>query len=316
VQTLFGVNLPWLFGSYGHDLAPNENVRDWGCDFDTLDAYRPLVEARELGFRAVRIWLCERAEGIVTDGGVVTGVHPTLLESVKVLEECARLVGVRIYWTLFDGNSWKRERDPFTHRIVTDRDETLRFAERVAVPIARALDPEIAVGLEVINEPETMTSECISAADEETVEWNVLGRAIATIGDAVRAERPDLAITAGTMHVFLPSLWKSGAKLDAIDIHMYHRTGGLPSRDDLAKYVGDPRIASDEIPLIAGECGLPDDAPAGAEAHLVDYLRNAQSNGYRAAFLWRLEGVLIAKQGARGETAVAGLVRRALRELT
>src|SRR4051812_21561683 len=43
-RTLFGVNLPWFFGAYGHDLAINENVPDWGCDFDSFKSYRPLIE--------------------------------------------------------------------------------------------------------------------------------------------------------------------------------------------------------------------------------------------------------------------------------
>ena len=43
---LVGVNLPWLFGAYGHDLATTEMHPDWGHDFDAFRAYRPLVEAQ------------------------------------------------------------------------------------------------------------------------------------------------------------------------------------------------------------------------------------------------------------------------------
>ena len=315
-RTLFGINLPWFFGSYGHDLAVNPNVPDWGCDFNAFKSYRPLIEAREIGFGAVRIWLCERAEGVVVRDGEIVGVHPKLLESIRVLQECAHLVGVRIYWTLLDGNSWKREQDALTHRIISDADQTARFAEHVVVPIVKLLDPQISVALEVINEPETMTSECVHGDGEITVPWSDLGRAIRVIGDASRAERSRLAITAGTMHVFLPSLWKSEPRLDAIDIHMYHRTGGLPSRSDLANYVGDPRITTSEIPLIAGECGLPDDVDSEGPARLVDYLHNAQQNHYLAAFLWRLEGSLVAQEPSRTLTPAAGLVRLALRELS
>ncbi len=293
MRSLLGVNLPYFKGAYGHDLAPSARWPEWPCDFDLLAAYRPLLETKELGLDAVRIWLCEGAEGLLLDSdGHVTGPHPRLLESIRMLEEGARVAGVRIYWSLLDANAASRDGDVITRSILADRDQAARFAERVAGPIARALDPRVAVALEIVNEPEVVTESCkdVRADDVPSVAWEDVGRAIALAGAAARAEHPELLVTSGTGHVFLPKLWASGAGLTAIDIHMYHPEGGLPTREDLESYAGDPSAVG--LPMIAGECGVPKPSEDPGTA-MRNYVINADQNGYDAAFLWKLEGDLI-----------------------
>lgn len=288
------MNLPWFFGAYGHDLADNEHHPTWGNDYDDALAAGALGRARAVGFDAVRVWLCEHAEGVVTSRGKVVGVRPELLDRVARVQDLAAAEGLRVYWSLLDGNSWKREGDALTHAVMTDADQCARFAERVAAPIARVIDPARAVGLEALNEPEVMTAECVAAGDT-SVPWPALGASLRAIGDVVRGARPGLAVTAGTMHVFLPRLWASGASLDAADIHVYHPDGGLPPPARLAAEVGDERIARGEVPLIAGECGLPDDVDE--HWRLVNYLYNAVRHGYAGAFLWRLDRPLLGRDG-------------------
>jgi hypothetical protein len=290
---LFGVNLPWLDGAYGHDLSPNELRPSWPCDFSALRSYRPVVEASELGFEAVRIWLCENGQGIVTEGGKPLRPHPRLIESLTILQECARVLGVRVYWTLLDGNAWRREGDTLTHAILSDPDACARFADGVAAPLAERLDPAVTFALEVVNEPEALSPFCVRPANEG-VPWEVLARSIHRIADAIRGACPQRTlVTAGTLHPYLPALFSADPGLDAVDLHAYHLKGGLPSREDLAAAVGDRRLVDGSIPLIAGECGIPDDAPPEALPALKNYVYNAKQNGYDAAFLWRLETVLV-----------------------
>jgi hypothetical protein len=292
---LFGVNLPWLQGAYGHDLAPNERRPSWPCEFSPLRSYRPLVEASELGFEAVRIWLCENAEGIVTEGdqGRPDRPHARLLESLTVLQECAKLLGMRIYWTLLDGNAWRREGDTLTHAVLSDPDACARFADRIAAPLASILDPAVTFGVEIVNEPEALSPSCVKPASE-AVPWEVLARSIRRIADAIHSARPQKTlVTAGTLHIHLPLLFAEDPGLNAFDVHAYHLTGGLPSREDLERAVDDRRLVDGSIPLIAGECGIPDDAPPEALPALKNYVYNAQRNGYDAVFLWRLETVLV-----------------------
>jgi hypothetical protein len=310
-EPLFGVNLPWFFGSYGHDLAVNEHHPAWGHQFDAALAERALTSARALGFDAVRVWLCEHAEGITTHRGRITGAHPTLSASLDVLQGIMHRVGVRAYWSLLDANSWKREGDTLTHAIVADQDATARFAERVAAPLARALDPSLTIAIEALNEPEVMSPECAKPG-EDSVPWDTLGRALRTIGDAIRGERPGTLVTAGSARVFLPRLWTCGASLDAIDVHVYHDDGGLPTPAQLAESARDPRVSRGEIPLFAGECGMPDHVAVEEHGRIANYLHNAPREGYRAVFLWRLEGTLIWRDPEANLTTAGHKVRYVL----
>lgn len=312
MRSLLGVNLPYFGGAYGHDLAPSARWPDWPVETDAMKSYRPLLEARALGLEAVRIWLCEGSEGLLLDGRErVRGVHPRLLEAIRILEEGAQVTGVKIYWSLLDANSASRDGDPITRAILSDADHAAAFAEHVVAPIARALDPRVAIGLEIVNEPEVVSPACADVRDAAvpSIEWAALGRTISLARRAALAEKGDLIVTAGTGNAFLPELWRSGAELTAIDVHVYHRDGGLPSRDDLARYVDDPAIASESIPLIAGECGIPKE-PGADPASICNYLWNASRDGYAAAFLWKLEGDLIdAKEPGRPWTPIGHRVR-------
>ncbi len=299
MRALLGVNVPYFFGSYAHDLAPNPRFPDWPSDFDAMRVSGPLVEARALGFEAVRVWLAEGGEGILLDaGGRVVGVHPALDEAITVLEEAARHAGVRIYWGLLDANAAHRDDDAITRSILEDAEQGARFAERFVAKIARRLDPEVAVGLELLSEPETVTEDCADARAEHahahpSIAWETLGGFLARAKEAVSAEASGLVVTAGTQPIFLPKLFASGASLDAIDVHVYHENGGLPSRADLARYASDPRVLKRTFPLFAGECGIPKERGPKEPDALINFLFNADRLDYHAAFLWKLEGDLV-----------------------
>jgi hypothetical protein len=297
MRSLLGVNIPYFFGSYAHDLSRNARFPGWPCDFDAMRVSGPLLEARALGLEAVRVWLCEGAEGIALDErGAVSGVRPELLEAITVLEEAASRAGVRVYWGLLDANSVHRDRDVVTRSILEDRDQRARFAEHVAAVIAKRLDPGIAVGLELLSEPETVTEDCADARPPgggEPIAWETIGLFLAQGKEAVQSADASLVVTAGSMPVFLPKLFSCGAGLDAIDVHVYHDDGGLPSRADLAAYAGDPRVLDPGFPLLAGECGIPKEQGPRGPLSLLNYLSNADRCGYHAAFLWKLEGDLV-----------------------
>lgn len=297
MRSLLGVNVPYFFGSYAHDLARNPRFLDWPCDFDAMRVSGPLLEARALGLEAVRVWLCEGAEGLALDErGRVTGVRPELLEAITILQEAAVRAGVRVYWGLLDANSVHRDGDVVTRSILEDPDQRARFAEHVAAVVAARLDPRIAVGLELLSEPETLTEDCADArpaGGAPSIAWDTIGTFLARGKRAIEAANDALVVTAGTMPVFLPKLFACGAGLDAVDVHVYHDDGGLPSRADLARYASDPRILDASFPLFAGECGIPKDPGPREPLSLLNYLTNADRCAYHAAFLWKLEGDLV-----------------------
>ncbi len=197
MNRIHGINLPYFFEDYGHDLAPNVVLAMGPRKVDPMRIYAALLAARERGFRAVRVWLCENAEGILMDAGVISGAHPVLVESVAIIQECASLSGLRLYWTLLDGHSCRRTGDQVSKAILTMHDETGRFAERVAAPLVRRLDSGLTLAVEVVNEPEALSTDG-SSSGSSTADWQALGVAIRTIADAVRAEHGRTLVTAGS----------------------------------------------------------------------------------------------------------------------
>jgi len=92
-------------------------------------------------------------------------------------------------------------------------------------------------------------------------------------------------VTAGTQAIFLRGLASDGdLPVDAVDVHVYHPGGGLPGRADLPIDIGDR-------PLWAGECGTHEEG--SVDGALENFLFNARSEDYEAAFLWKLEGDLV-----------------------
>ncbi|HVN27767.1 MAG TPA: hypothetical protein VMT64_04740, partial [Candidatus Binataceae bacterium] len=180
MAALRGLNLPPFFDAYGRDLAPNAVLGRRPPELDSMKIYRPLLETREHGFAAVHLSLCEAGEGILLDDGVILGVHPTLVESIAIIQECASLAGLRLYWTLLDAGSFVRCGETFTRAIFSEPDTAARFAERVAGSITRRLDPNLTLAVEVVNEPEALIE----------TGWDTLRAALSTIADSIRAERP------------------------------------------------------------------------------------------------------------------------------
>lgn len=205
-RALAGVELGWFAGAYGHDMAPNERRPGWPSRLDVFKAYGALVEARELGFEAVRVWLCEAGEGVVTRDGAVEGVHPALLDAVRAVEDGARVTGLRVAWTLLDGDADGAEDRAFIRGVVLD---PAGFAARVAAPIARALAADVTLAVELLRAPEALTT------GDDAVGWEAVRAFARAVGDAVRGARPGTPVFVGTQREHRAAL--EGAGLDAVE---------------------------------------------------------------------------------------------------
>jgi hypothetical protein len=280
MNRIHGINLPYFFDAYGHDLAPNAVIAMGPGEIDPMRIYAALLAARERGFRAVRVWLCEGAEGILMDAGVISGAHPVLVESVAIIQECASLSGLRLYWTLLDAHSCRRTGDQVSKAILTVRDEAGRFAERVAAPLVRRLDSGLTLAVEVVNEPEALSTEA-GPPGSSTAAWEALGVAIRTIAEAVRAENGKTLVTAGAHRAALTALWRNAPGLTAIDVHRDAQTQ-LPSRAEVMAVMPAGAVRDDSMPLLSGSCGA---TATQADGALDDY---------SALFFWRLTEDLIA----------------------
>ncbi len=82
----------------------------------------------------------------------------------------------------------------------------------MAAPLVRRLeDPEVTFGVEVINEPEALSPSCVRPR-EDGVPWEVLSRSIRRIGDSIHEARPGTVVTAGTLHTYLPDLYRQATR--------------------------------------------------------------------------------------------------------
>lgn len=292
MSCLIGASVPALLGSYDHDHAPNPHHPDWPVCFTPGLAYRYLAAGRSLGLGALRLWLCENGEGVLLDGdGRIAGVHPDLLEAVRVWQDGARQTGMKLYFSVLDANAWLRNGCSITGAVLGSDEGARRFAEHVLTPLLAVFDPQVLCAVELVNEPEAASSE----VEEGGLGWERLRASLDVLGQAAARRRPELPRLVGSQACFLPGLLGEAAPswLSAIDIHAYHPGGGLPGRADL------PATAA-ALPLWAGEVGASSETPDDF-GYLVNAIFNGRAQGYQAVFLWKLEGELLERrQDARG----------------
>jgi hypothetical protein len=280
VPPLIGINLPWFAGAYGHDLAPNLAHPGWPVGASRAVVRAALERCRELGVDAVRFWVCERGEGVLHEDGMSTGVAPELLAALDRLQDDATALGLRLYPSLLDGNSWIRDDDRLLGRLIDDPDAARRFCDRVVRPIVAHLAPSLVTVLEIVNEPEQMTFEGAGPLGKS---WSAMAAFLGLVRDAARAEHPALLLSASAQHGILPKLHAAAPFLDRLDLHRYCDDGSLPPIADLGLAPGAP-------PVLAGECGLAGTPTDDGEDALDHFVWNAARWGYEAVFLWRLEG--------------------------
>lgn len=83
---IFGVNLPWFDGQFGHDLGPEPQHPEWKVWYNDPKVSGYFADINKIGFGVVRIWLMERAEGLQVDkDGIITGLNGRFLNNLDDL---------------------------------------------------------------------------------------------------------------------------------------------------------------------------------------------------------------------------------------
>ncbi|HEV2174481.1 MAG TPA: hypothetical protein VGR71_12985, partial [Nitrospira sp.] len=160
--------------------------------------------------------------------------------------------GLKLYWTLLDGHSQEISNEQVSRTILREPDATARFADRVAAPLARRLDPHLTVAVEVVNEPEVLVRNDALGEDAPS-QWRSYATSIKVITDAIRSQR-DFLVTAGSTRSALPLLWRSAPGLDAIDVHL-DSGSTLPSRAEIDADLQMPPDLAGSLPLLVGSAG-------------------------------------------------------------
>lgn len=292
-----GVNIAWLFNSYGHDLAPNHIVSQyknetWPLKFiydsHLIDGiFRHLAHR---GIKVVRFWAFEQLEGIKFIEPNITGVDEILLEKVDDIMEKAKKHNLELYWCIFDGartasvNMWNN----ILKNIIANR-ENMRevFIENVLRPFLETIkkNKNHIFAIDLINEPEGTK-----------LEWKYIKSYIEAAAQTVHAE--GFKCSVGFQKVKTIKKYKNHLKsyLDFYDYHIYNNNGYLEEYSELGL----------DKPCIIGEFGHKDRFPwslcrlikrlwiagdtlADNEQYKTGHnlMINAKEKAYKGCLIWR-----------------------------
>ncbi len=281
-----GYNQAWIDQSFGRDLT---------ASFDPAAVERLMRTVRDSGGSVVRLWAFEgrQKEGCVFQDRYTRtiGLEPGFLDHVAAVNDSARRHGVKVYWTVFDGNwFWDRgDRWAFIHyNILNDRfGETGDFERAALGPFLDVLAryPDVVYALDLMNEVEGSMHHWFWPDG-----WEGARRWVRREAAFAHARLPWLRVTASAgWHTAVDDLTArrfSGLGLDFYDLHLYNDTGAIPRAASL-RYLS----ASTRRPIVLGEFGQAREARDDAlQARTTRaFLANARAAGFAGALAWRLD---------------------------
>jgi hypothetical protein len=287
VQALeVGYNQGWIIDQWGRDLTRGFDAAQW---------QRVIARTKASGGSVLRVWLCEGAakEGVVWDGARPLTVDPAFLSNIQTVIDLARASGVKLYWTLFDGNwadGWPRGSiDHFRHyNILANKygagDE---FKRNVLAPILDVIGPaaDVTWAVDLMNEVQGsvrswMWSDGWAGCRRWTRDWTAFAH----------RRVPGLRVTVSSgHHTAVDDIIEGrldGLGLDFYDVHVYSDAGRVPSGWRLAAHA-----AARGRQVVLGEFGQKTTTvDAGLQAQVTErFLADARRLGFAAALAWRIE---------------------------
>jgi len=285
--TEIGVNLPWFGGAYGHDLGTNRAYPDWPVWYDSGKVSELLEFVSSFGIRLVRIWLFEEGEGIDAEGRI----DEIFLRNLGDLVARIRTAGIQVYWTLFDANGARGQRDLITTRILTEPDATQQFAAHALTTIAPVIR-DVAWAIDLCNEPEAIVTGKTGNWTRSGWKWSALKPSLALLRESVASLLPGVRVSIGSgyhnHHNIADGIYdRLDLNLDFFDFHLYTLVGqalACPRRIEI----------SSVVPVVLGEmgCVIPDhdrgseQTWTNSQTDLAAHMEAVRELGYMAVFPW------------------------------
>lgn len=273
---VFGVNLPWFDGQYGHDIGRNPQPKsDWEIWYHPETVSHYFQDIKDIGFHAVRVWLMEDAEGwAINDDGIITSLTDTFIRNLEDLVQRAQDTKLSLYFCLT--NTWTKVEIPSPVKDERQRDA---YLENAVTPIANLLRGNTNIfAIDIFNEIE---SEVLNMDNPHRVSVEEAKTFVRSNVQAIKAEDSNRLVSAGSGWRGADSIREghyNNLGLDFFDIHIYDDNGTLPSVSELDV----------DVPVYVGECGqfqkVQDDQLQ--QASIMGFLRNATTKGYAGCFLW------------------------------
>lgn len=282
-----GYNEAWFGPNYSTGLTSN---------FDIKYVNRIFEDMKSQGGSVVRIWLFENRQGINLNryAPQSQSIDPKMLTNISDVLKSARVRGLKVYLTLFDGNNMPRGggelRDYYYNLLNNKYGENTAFLNNVMVPLLTSLKPhaDVIYGLDFMNEIQAPMFNMFWGFTADN--WAGPRRWMKETRDFVKGQAPWLRVTTS-------SGWSWGAKdlknglfsglgFDFYDFHVYDNNGTIPYLYDICAL-----SRKEGIPVILGEFGQGskrnDDALQRSSTE--KFLNNAYHSCLEGALAWRFD---------------------------
>lgn len=262
-------------------------------DFNVEQVKATFRDQKAIGGSIVRLWIFENRQGmnLARYAPQTSSVDQQMLKNIETINELAAAAGLRVYWTLLDGNTMPGSsgemRDYFYNLLNNKYGEQDAFNKYAVLPVLEVLakNPNAIYALDLMNEIQAPIHN-----DYFTDSWNGPRRWMKTTRDFVKANAPWLRVTSSSgwgwgQKDMVNGLF-SGLGFDFLDIHIYDNRGDIARNSALCS-----RAQQDGIPLILGEFGQEnkyiDDNLQVASTR--GFLTNARNSCITAALAWRFD---------------------------
>ena len=282
-----GILIPWFYSSaYGCDIGAGYSSDYTVCKFDEGHVRAELWNAKVMGFNMVKLWLCEKVEGIIFDDeGHVLGVDKEYKENFKRVLDIAQEYGLTLALTLvphFDLCTNESLVYARVMRFVQNPDITQEYLKNWLTPILDLVNNYSNIGLiEIYGEAEGDTDNSNWRLDRGTT-WNGMIRFVKTVFAFIKRKYPQYKITvsSGNYYDSLTQFYNP-MELDFIGTDIYNITGRLK----------DPKMLKLNAPILLGEYGGSENPTLFTkEEELFDlakaFVENSKELGYAGIFLW------------------------------
>ncbi|MBI3039478.1 hypothetical protein HYY75_10630 [bacterium] len=282
---IFGTNLAWFDGDYGHDLGVAH--KGWNPSFTEEKCRKYFSDIARMGCRVVRVWAFEAQEGLLFDKNdkMVTGLSPKFLENCDSLMAIALENKLSIYWSLL--NHLIAEDENGKHlNILSDKSVRQSYIKNALIPFVKRYSTSPAFfAIDLMNEVDGAVGKFSILTGSHKwrgVSWDTMRTFLKDCTSAIHGGVPGVKVTATSGWNDYENVKRGkflGLGLDFFDWHSYNDAGRIP-------HVKDLNIGN--TPCLLGEYGPAkkerDDALQGK--NWDNYLNAAYSKGYAGVLSW------------------------------
>lgn len=261
--------------------------------FNATEMNQTLSDIKSSGGTVVRVWLFQNRQGIILSGGAPrsSSIEPMMLTNLSKMMEMARVLNIKIYFTIWDGNVMPKDnselRDYYYNLLNNKYGEGDAFNTYVLTPVLDLFsqNQDVIYALDLMNEIEAPINN-----KYWTSSWNGPRKWIQDSRNFVKSKAPWLRITSsagwGWAAADIARGLFSGLGLDFYDLHVYDDNGNIMLASNVCSVA-----KKDGVPIILGEFGqaTKNDDDNLQKTSTEKFLKNAKDSCFSGALAWRFD---------------------------